>query len=117
MEAVKKTGEAMAKDIYDALNSYCIDTKNLAFQSYDYASNMSGKTEGVHTKLSALIGHTAPYIPCQAHRTYPGLEHSCEASLIITEFFNVLEELYVFFSSSTKRTKELKDHLKEIENV
>lgn len=70
MEAVNKTGVGIANDIYNTLNSFGMDTKNPAFQSYDYASNMAGKVEGVHEKLSELIGRSALYVPCQSHETH-----------------------------------------------
>ncbi|KAL4131913.1 hypothetical protein QTP88_009145 [Uroleucon formosanum] len=75
----------------------------ITFQSYDFASNMSGKFNGAHVKLSELTGHRIPFIPCQAHRLNTFLEHSCNASTIIANMVDTLENLYVFFSASSKR--------------
>jgi hypothetical protein len=44
------------------------------------------------------------------------LEHSCNASTVVGDLFSILEHLYVFFSSSTKRYAHLKCKLLEIEN-
>lgn len=68
---------------------------------------MSVKFQGFQAMLSELV---IPYIPCQAHRLRPintFVGHSCEASIIICEQFATLESLYVFFSSSTKRSFSL----------
>lgn len=62
--------------------------------------------------LSELV---IPYIPCQAHRLNTFVGHSCEASIIICEQFATLESLYVFFSSSTKRSFSLDKTLSKIE--
>lgn len=41
--------------------------------------------------------------------------HSCDASPIIGDLIFVLENIYVFFLFSTKRSKDLTDRMKEIE--
>ncbi|KAF0712179.1 Uncharacterized protein FWK35_00029971 [Aphis craccivora] len=89
----------------------------ITFQSYDFASNMSGKFNGAHVKLSELTGHRIPFIPCQAHRLNTFLEHSCDASTIIANMVDTLENLYVFFSASSKRYGLLNIKLSEIENA
>ena len=43
------------------------------------------------------------------------IEHSCKASLIISELFNVLERLFVFYTDSMKRTSSLLDSIKALE--
>ncbi len=42
------------------------------------------------------------YLPCLAHRINTTVEHSCEASDVISGMFDTLEMIYVFFTSSTK---------------
>ncbi|KAL4112339.1 hypothetical protein QTP88_016148 [Uroleucon formosanum] len=78
---------------------------------------MSGKFNGAHVKLSELTGHRIPFIPCQAHRLNTFLEHSCNASTIIANMVDTLENLYVFFSASSKRYGLLNIQLSEIENA
>lgn len=68
-------------------------------------------------KLSELAGHRIPFIPCQAHRLNTFLEHSCDASKIIANMIDTLENLYVFFSTSNKRYSLLNRKLSEIENA
>ncbi|XP_008178186.1 uncharacterized protein LOC103307722 [Acyrthosiphon pisum] len=115
VESTDKTGYGTAKSIYNCLIKYEINTDNVAFQSYDYASNMSGINKGAQHFFTEFVSHSVPYIPCQAHRMNTFLEHSCDASPIIGDLICVLENIYVFFSASTKRSKDLTDRMKEIE--
>lgn len=116
VEAVDKTGAGTAQQILDTLYSYHIDVSKLAFQSYDFASAMSGKFNGTQKKISDLLGREIPYVPCQAHRTNTAIEHCSKSSRLVTDMFNILEELYVFFNSSTKRYQTLNANLQQIEN-
>lgn len=93
----KKSGEELAGKIVTALQSMGISIKNIVFQSYDFAKNMSGKLKGTQQKLAEKCEKRIPYIPCHAHRINIFVEASCNASCLIKEFFNVLEALYVFF--------------------
>lgn len=77
---------------------------------------MSGPFNGAQQKISEKVGHHVTFVPCQAHRTNTALEHSCKASAIIADTFNILEELYMFFTASTKRFQRMTDKLKTIEN-
>ena len=50
------------------------------------------------------------------YRSNTVIEHSCKASLMISELFNVLEQLFVFYTDSTKRTSNsLQDSIKALE--
>ncbi|KAL4091808.1 hypothetical protein QTP88_026437 [Uroleucon formosanum] len=102
-EGVDKTGLGTAKQIIEILTQHSLGTDNLVFQSYDYASNMSGQFNGIQAKLSELVGHSVFYIPCQVHRMNTFLEHACNSSLIVSDMIDNLENLYVFFSASNKK--------------
>lgn len=85
-------------------------------QAYDNASNMSGKFKG----LQALIKQKNPlavHVPCETHTLNLTVCHSAESSEIVVHFFLFLQNVYVFFSSSTSRwdilTQFLKDDLRE----
>ncbi|XP_065656431.1 uncharacterized protein LOC136081928 isoform X1 [Hydra vulgaris] len=106
IESTTKTGYEIAKYIYDCLVRHKINTNNVAFQSYDFASIMSGHIKGAQHCFTEFVGYAVPYISCQAHRLNTFLEHSCNASPVIGEFINVLENTYVFFLSSTIRFKD-----------
>lgn len=113
-EAKDKRGEGGAKEIIETLTKHKLKLSDICFQSYDYAAAMSGKFNGVQRKLQDELGRTVPYIPCLAHRTNTAVEHSCIASPIIKELFNVLEAVYVFFTGSTKRMTSLGESLSSL---
>ena len=116
-ECLDKTGLGIAKDIINVLESNGIDTQSLAFQSFDFASSISGEFKGAQKKVSDLVGHNVPYIPCQDHRVNTALEHCIKESNLISDFFDTLQELYVFFTSSTKRFKTLEEKLSNVSNA
>jgi len=95
-EATDKTGFGVATKINNVLENNGLPIKNIAFQSYDFASSMSGKINDTQQKLSEIVGHKIPFIPCQAHRLNTFLEHSCSANVIVYDLFSCLEQLYVF---------------------
>jgi len=78
---------------------------------------MSGAQNGTQAQLSKIIGHKIPFVPCQAHRLNTFLEHSCEASSIVSNMIDILENICVFFSSSTKRYGLFNVYMSEIENT
>lgn len=117
LEPTGKAGKDIASDIVACLNRNGINTQGLSFQSYDFASVMSGQYNGVQQIISELTEHSVPYVPCQDHRINTAVEHCCNSSILIKELFNYLEELFVFFSSSTKRSHALKEKLAEVENA
>lgn len=96
-EGIDKTGLGTAKQIVHILDKNGLSTDSIAFQSYDFASNMSGTQNGTQAQLSKIVGHKIPFVPCQAHRLNTFLEHSCEASSIISSMIDILENIYVFF--------------------
>lgn len=72
----------------DILTQNALDLNIIAFQSYDFASSMSGKNLGTQAMLTKIVGRTIPLIiPCQAHRINTFIEHNCSASAIISIFF------------------------------
>ena len=68
-------------------------------QGYDGASVMSGACNGVQ-KLVRDAAPLAAYVHCYAHRLNLVLVDSCKSILAATEFFALLERLYVFTSGS-----------------
>ena len=107
-ETTDKTGNGQANDIITSLEDSGLKSSELVFfQSYDFASNMSGVHNGVQR-----LNRKVAYIPCQAHRCITVVVHVCESSRIIQELFNILQELNVFFSGSTKHHAVVAKHLK-----
>ena len=112
-----KTGDGQATDIIETLIDYDLDPKQLAFQSYDFASNISGHTNGAQALVSKKLERKVPYIPCQAHRCNTVVEHACNCSHLVTEMFNVMEDFYDFFSSSTKQHEVLSKYMEDVANA
>ncbi|CAF1212614.1 unnamed protein product [Didymodactylos carnosus] len=110
-EVVTKTGSGLSKAIINELNDLELDCERLISQSYDYANNMSGRWNGVQAKLSEHLGRNIIYIPCQAHRSNTVIKHSC-SSLEVAKLFSVLQSLYNYFTSSTKRLSLLNEKYK-----
>ncbi|XP_071847578.1 uncharacterized protein [Apostichopus japonicus] len=92
-----------------------LNTAELCYQSYDFAAAISGKFSGAQKELSDIVGRKIPYIPCQAHRCNTVIEHSCNSSTLVCAMFDTIQELYVFFTSSTKKFQPLKDQVGEVE--
>ena len=77
-----------------------IDIKDCHGQSYDNASNMSGKCSGLQAWFTEL-NEFADYIPCFAHSLNlvgKCAAECCQQALI---FFEFVESLYTVFSVST----------------
>ncbi|CAB4028662.1 zinc finger MYM-type 1-like, partial [Paramuricea clavata] len=110
-----KTGEGHAQEIIFSLNAKSVDTNGIVFQSYDYTSSMSGVFKGCQAKMKEHLEREVPYFPCLAHRFNTTVEHSCEASVAVCKLFEILQELYFFFTSSTKRYGVLGGKVKESE--
>ena len=116
-ELLDKTGEGHVDSLLASIHKNGLDSARIAFQSYDYAATMSGIHNGAQAKMSEKLKRTIPYIPCQGHRANTVMEHSCNASFIVTRLFEVLQSLFDFFTGSTKRHTILVDKMKDIENA
>ena len=111
----KKTGDGQAKQILKSWNKRELNSSSIAFQSYDYTASMSGVFNGCQAMMNQYLGSNIPYFPCLAHRVNTTVEHSCKASLIACKMFDILQEIYVFFSSSTKRYNLFRLKVKELD--
>ena len=79
-------------------------------------ASMSQRLNGTQNVLQEILERTIPYIPCQEHRSNTCNEHCCKQISIITPMYEVLEEIYVFFSKSTKTNKIIEESCKDIKN-
>jgi len=86
--------------ILRTLQTHGLDVRSgLVGQGYDGASVMSGTNKGVQT----LVRESAPfalYTHCYAHKLNLVLVDSCKSVAEATDFFALLERLYVFTSNS-----------------
>ena len=81
--------------------------------SYDYTSSMSGVFRGCQAMMQIHLESDIPYIPCTAYRINTTVEHSCDASEPVCALFDILQEPFVFITSSTKRYDVYGDKLKQ----
>ncbi|CAB3989752.1 zinc finger MYM-type 1-like [Paramuricea clavata] len=108
-----KTGDGQALAIIASLDRKCLDKNGIAFQSYDFTASMSGVFRGCQAKMQTHLERDIPYIPCTAHRINTSVEHSCEASVPVCALFELLQELFVFVTSSTKRFDVYREKVKQ----
>ena len=108
---------AMTDYIYEALQNVHLHISNCVSQCYDGASVMSGTHTGVRTRIQQ-DNPRAVYIHCHAHQLNLALVDSCRTLSHASDFFSLLESLYVFMSSSVPHSILLKKqhHLKQRED-
>lgn len=102
--------EDLAKVVFKVLESNNLDIQNCRGQSYDNASNMSGKYTGLQARIKQVCPH-AVYVPCSAHSLNLVGECAANCCFLAEDFFNLIQNLYVFFSSSTYRWQILSKQL------
>lgn len=107
---------ALFEAVLDVLSKYNIDIQNCRGQSYDNASNMSGAYSGLQARIREVCPE-AIYTPCSAHSLNLVGKHAAECCQESTHYFELLQGLYVFFSSSTKRWEVLQKELNRKENL
>jgi hypothetical protein len=71
---------------------------------------MSGKYSGMQAKIKE-VNAQAVYMPCAAHSLNLVGQSAVDCCVEAVNFFGILQRLYVFFSSATKRWKLLTDSL------
>ena len=71
-------------------------------QSYDNASNMSGKYSGLQERIRER-NPLADYIPCFAHSLNLVGHSAVDNTSAASKFFELVENVYCFFSASTHR--------------
>lgn len=109
-------GIDMAKAVQSYLKDIGINILDCRGQSYDNASNMSGKYQGMQSRLLE-INPCATFIPCFGHSlNLVGTEAASSCSEAVS-FFDLVQALYVLFTSSTSRHKKLHDVLQEKNTV
>ena len=66
--------------------------------------------------FNEIVGRNIPYTRCLPHGTNLVIEHATAASTLVTKVYEVIQEIYNFFTKSTKRLAKLKDKQTKIEN-
>ncbi|CAH2220919.1 zinc finger MYM-type 1-like, partial [Pelobates cultripes] len=108
--------EQLAEVVLTTLKSYDLDIATCRGQSYDNASNMSGRYRGLQARI--LDGNKlAVYIPCSAHSLNLVEKHAAGSCPEACSFFVLLQYLYIYFTASTHRWEILQEHLSSVPNI
>ena len=103
-----------AKEMYDALlvafAIYDLNFQDCRGQSYDNAANMSGCYEGLQALLKEL-NKLAEYAPCGGHALNLVGKSVVESNREVGIVFDYLEDLFNFFTVSTRRWELLLEKL------
>ena len=98
----KTTGAYMAETIIQQLEEMELPIANLRGHGYDNGANMIGKENGVQRKI-LNINPRALFVPCSAHTLNLVVNDAAKCCLMATSFFDIVQRVYVYFSSSTHR--------------
>jgi len=108
MPMMRHTAEHMASILLNFLKEKGLDVANCRGQSYDNASNMSGRYNGVQAIVKRECKY-ATFIPCCNHSLNLVGNQAVESCSGCTRFFDFVNGLYVFLSDSTYRWQLLKN--------
>nr|XP_047144727.1 zinc finger MYM-type protein 1-like [Hydra vulgaris] len=106
----------LADAVFLVLESHGLDINNCRGQSYDNASNMSGRYTGLQARIKK-VNPLATFVPCSAHSLNLVGECAVDCCIYASEFFILLQNIYKFFSASTYRWEILQKNLIKTENV
>lgn len=105
------TGKGLCNFVLtELLPKFDLEIQNLRGQGYDNGANMKGKNSGLQKKILE-INPRAIFVPCLAHTLNLVVNDAAKINNEIVSFFDVVQELYVFFSSSVARWRILKTHV------
>ncbi|XP_065654528.1 zinc finger MYM-type protein 1-like [Hydra vulgaris] len=100
------TGAGMAETIIKQLGEMSLSIKNLRGQGYDNGRNMRGENKGVQRRILD-VNPRALFIPCCAHTLNLAVNDAVKCCLEATAFFDLVQHVYVFFYSPTRRWEVL----------
>ena len=99
VEAASLDASSLSVYILDTLRKNDLDPQCLVSQGYDGTSVMSGRCTGVQQKIWEVVPH-AVYVHCYAHCLNLVLVDSAKIASVASNFFALMELLYVFLSRS-----------------
>ena len=108
VEIISHTGANLAKILLDFLTKYGVNIVHCRRQSYDNASNMTGKYTEMQAKIKESSAH-AKCILCAAHSLNLIRQSAVDCCVEAVTFFGVLQNLYVLFLGINK-TLEFNEH-------
>ncbi|KAL7870428.1 hypothetical protein SRHO_G00079250 [Serrasalmus rhombeus] len=96
------SGDSLAECVVAMVENLGLDLSNCRGQSYDNASNMSGKYNGVQAHLKQR-NPLICYVPCAAHSLNLVGVTAVDSSPEAGRFFDFVQAMYTFCASSTHR--------------
>ncbi len=91
------TAQSLTMYILDTLRKHQLEAKNIVSQGCNGASVLSGHLSGVQARIREVV-HQALYVHCNANCQNLVLVDSVKAVRDASEFFALLETLYVFLT-------------------
>lgn len=111
LEFLPNTGHK-AQDLFNAVNDFLqsqgLDLQNCRGQSYDNASNMAGKYNGLQARIKE-VNCQVEWIPCSAHSLNLVGKNAAKSCSEACDFFLLVQGIYNFFSASTDRWEILQN--------
>ena len=105
------SGVGMADLVHKYLTTELqLDFNKCRGQSYDNAANMAGRYNGMQQKILER-NKFAKFIPCAGHSLNLVGRAAVDCCLDAVNCFGIINEIYTFFSASTKRWAVLKSFL------
>jgi len=98
----KHDAEGHVNLIKAVLNTHNLDISKCRGQGYDGASVMSGCFSGVQKRITDIIPN-ASFVHCAAHNLNLVLSDMAKSTPKMLNFFNIVQDLFLFFSSSAPR--------------
>lgn len=105
-----KTGLLITDVALSELETLCLDLDDMRGQGFDNGSPMKGKHIGVQKRILDK-NPRAFYNPCGNHSLNLAVNNAADVSSCTTEFFAIIQKIFVFLSASTNRWDVLKKHL------
>ena len=100
------TGESLATEIQQILQSKGLDMAMIRGQGYDGASNMASKISGVQARVKAVTP-LAVYVHCSSHALNLVIARACKLTEV-KYMIDKLQSVCLFFENSPKRNEALK---------
>ncbi|CAF1457233.1 unnamed protein product [Rotaria sordida] len=115
IELSSKVGLDISNMIFDVLGQFNISMDKLITQCYDNANNMSGVNKGIQAYINNKLSREIIFIPCCAHSSNLAVKYACDCGTEFISLFNLLQEIYNYFTASSKRHYILRKKLESSE--
>ncbi|KAF2889424.1 hypothetical protein ILUMI_16749 [Ignelater luminosus] len=96
------TADSLEESVISYLNSLKVDLKNCRGQSYNNASNLAGKYNGLRAKIKNY-SESAHYVPCSSHSLNLVGSFAADCCPLAARYFSTIQDIYTFFAASTYR--------------